>query len=285
MSADSHTPPTRPSAFGAELRRLRDAAGISLEEIMTETKISRRILESLERGRFQYLPERVFSRNFVRQYACLIGFDEDKLVAWFDEAWERFQLASGSYHAIEVDVETPTPPIRWHFWIPIGLAILIVAVVAVLIGRSSTGSLDLDPDPRRALSTVVPPPSTPTGVPPTPLTSGANPETTTAASEEVRLTVTVAESRECWLHYRDRDGRTGERLLTAGGSVDLELSGPAVVTLGNAGAVVVHTAGHSYSELGGPGEVLHLEISAEGIRRLGRGEVNVELNSLKESQG
>jgi cytoskeletal protein RodZ len=257
--------------FGKELQRLREAAGLTIEEIMAETKISRRILESLEYGRFQYLPERVFSRNFVRQYARLIGFDEEKTLEWFDEAWKRFELASGSFHAVEIDVETPSPPIRWHFWIPAGLAVLIITVVIVLIGGGKPEALDLPPDPRRALSTVQTPTLTPTGIP---LSSADSPVGTDAMNDvgqAVELSVTVEDSRECWLHFRDGDGRTGERLLTHGASVSLELTGPAVVTIGNAGAVVLETSGESYSQLGAFGEVVHFEVSTKGIRRLSRG--------------
>ena len=70
---------------------------------MAETKISRRILEALENGRFQYLPERVFSRNFVRQYTAFIGYHDERILEWFDEAWKRFELASGSFHPAEVE--------------------------------------------------------------------------------------------------------------------------------------------------------------------------------------
>ncbi|MCP4897954.1 MAG: DUF4115 domain-containing protein [bacterium] len=269
MTAASQTPPTRPSAFGEELRRLRESAGLTLEEIMAETKISRRILEALESGRFQHLPERVFSRNFVRQYAVLIGFEQERLLEWFDEAWKRFELASGSFQAVEIEPEMPTPPIRWRFWIPIGLAGLIVAVVVVAIVRSAPVPPELEPDPRRARVVPTEQNAAPTVIPESTSPDEAGNPSAPSVNDMIDLTVTVGESRECWLHFRDRDGRTGERLLTGGDSVTLELAGPAVVTLGNAGAIAsIEAAGGTYESLGSPGEVLHLEVSTEGVRQL-----------------
>ncbi len=56
-------PPNHPKTFGEELRRLRESAGLSLEDIAEETKISKRILNNLEAGDFRFLPQMVFSRN------------------------------------------------------------------------------------------------------------------------------------------------------------------------------------------------------------------------------
>jgi hypothetical protein len=58
-------------------------------------------------------------------------------------------------------------------------------------------------------------------------------------------------------------------LLAGGSSLTLELAGPAVVTLGNAGAITaVEAAGRTYDELGSAGQVLHLEVSEDGVRQL-----------------
>lgn len=269
MTAASQIPPTRPETFGEELRRLRESAGFTLEQIMAETKISRRILEALEGGRFQFLPERVFSRNFVRQYAQFIGYNENRLLEWFDEAWKRFELASGSFHPPEAELEPPKTPIRWRFWIPICIAGLIVAIVVAVIARSSPNTPDLAPDPRRVRSAALQPPPSPIAA----RTPTANNAPAEASPERVQETIefgiVVEQATECWLHYRDRDGHTGEHLIPGGMSLTLELVGPAVVTLGNAGAVArLQVAGTTYDQLGTSGQVLHLEVSTAGIRRL-----------------
>jgi flagellar biosynthesis protein FlhG len=60
---------------GAELRRLREARGVSLRHIASVTKIGMRYLEYLEEDRFQFLPAPVYLRGFLQEYARLVGID------------------------------------------------------------------------------------------------------------------------------------------------------------------------------------------------------------------
>jgi len=76
---------------------------------------------------------------------------------------------------------------------------------------------------------------------------------------------------ECWIRFRDRDGIAGERLLADGAAVHLELPAPVKLTVGNAGAVSLEVAGKIYDQLGGPGHVVHTEISTTGLAVLGAG--------------
>ena len=60
---------------GAELRRLREARGVSLRHIASVTKIGMRYLEYLEADRFAFLPAPVYLRGFLLEYARLVGID------------------------------------------------------------------------------------------------------------------------------------------------------------------------------------------------------------------
>jgi curved DNA-binding protein CbpA len=60
---------------GAELRRMREARGISLRHIASVTKIGLRFLEYLEEDRFAFLPAPVYLRGFLQEYARLVGLE------------------------------------------------------------------------------------------------------------------------------------------------------------------------------------------------------------------
>jgi len=60
---------------GAELRRIREARGVSLRHIASVTKIGMRFLEYLEQDRFAFLPAGVYLRGFLQEYARLVGID------------------------------------------------------------------------------------------------------------------------------------------------------------------------------------------------------------------
>jgi curved DNA-binding protein CbpA len=84
---DSSVLPFRPPAIaeaaaevpevltGADLRKIREARGISLRHIAAVTKIGQRFLEYVEEDRFDFLPAPVYLRGFLREYARIVGID------------------------------------------------------------------------------------------------------------------------------------------------------------------------------------------------------------------
>jgi hypothetical protein len=64
-----------PVLTGADLRRIREARGVSLRHIAAVTKIGVRFLEYLEEDRFAFLPAPVYLRGFLQEYARLVGID------------------------------------------------------------------------------------------------------------------------------------------------------------------------------------------------------------------
>jgi hypothetical protein len=246
------------------------AAGLSLDDICAETKISPRVLQALETGKFQFLPERVFCRNFVRQYGDTIGCDQNRLVELFDSAWECHQLTSGTQPGAVVVEAPPAEPFQWRFWVPIAAGALILAVVALVILTGSDPGQQFAPDPRRSRSVSSEPLRAPDGAS---LVPSAVPVQRVSRPEPdlINLTVRVEEGKECWIQYRDREGVTGEYLLGGGEEFGLELKGPVKFTVGNAGAVSIVVGGQEYSELGVPGQVVHTEVSREGLIPLGSG--------------
>ncbi len=60
---------------GPELRKVREARGMSLRQIAAVTKIGVRVLEYIEEDRFSFLPPAVYLRGFLTEYARLLGLD------------------------------------------------------------------------------------------------------------------------------------------------------------------------------------------------------------------
>ena len=75
-SAGGHAEDELPAVLtGADLRRLREARGVSLRHIASVTKIGLRYLEYIEEDRFSFLPAPVYLRGFLQEYARLVGVD------------------------------------------------------------------------------------------------------------------------------------------------------------------------------------------------------------------
>ena len=78
MSLDETTTAFVPSP-GARLRAAREAAGMSQEDIATKLKLSVRQVTAIETGDWSALPERTFTRGFMRSYARLVGLDPESV--------------------------------------------------------------------------------------------------------------------------------------------------------------------------------------------------------------
>jgi cytoskeleton protein RodZ len=70
--------------FGVSLKRERELRGISLAEIAKTTKISVRLLEAIEKDRFDILPEGVFRKSFIKSYAKYLGMNEEQILHEYD---------------------------------------------------------------------------------------------------------------------------------------------------------------------------------------------------------
>jgi cytoskeleton protein RodZ len=78
MSLEEATTAVVPSP-GAILRQARERANLSKEEVAGKLKLSVRQIAAIETGDWSVLPERTFTRGFMRNYARLVNVDPDTL--------------------------------------------------------------------------------------------------------------------------------------------------------------------------------------------------------------
>lgn len=59
--------------LGSRLRQCRDAQKLPIEEVAARTKIQARLLNAIEEGRLDQLPEPVYIKGFIKQFAEALG--------------------------------------------------------------------------------------------------------------------------------------------------------------------------------------------------------------------
>lgn len=127
--------------LGDHLRQCREQKGLSLEQVAASTKIQRRLLQAIEAGQMEVLPESVYIRGLIRRFAEALDLPGTDIA-------ERFPLETGAS--------------KQNFWIrwnggqlqPIHLYFLYVLLIfsavnglSVLMNRSvpsSASSLPLE---------------------------------------------------------------------------------------------------------------------------------------------
>ena len=75
--------------FGHYLAGLRAERGRKLGELARATRIPESLLQALEYGDAERLPDRVFLANFLRAYAAELGLPQEEMEARFLDAYGR----------------------------------------------------------------------------------------------------------------------------------------------------------------------------------------------------
>jgi transcriptional regulator with XRE-family HTH domain len=95
---------TPQDSFITRLRRHRERNQVSLDEIVTQTRIKREQLEAFERGDLENWPRGIYARAWVRAYASVVGLDPidtvDEFCKLFPHGDRRAQPTFREYAAI-----------------------------------------------------------------------------------------------------------------------------------------------------------------------------------------
>ena len=190
------------TSVGETLRAERLKRNLALDQISRELKISSRFLAAIETGEFNKLPGGVFTRSFVRQYARLLGLDEEELAGQVQRVLEpppeAPQLSKAK--AIESGFHVP----KMEEWESVGenrfrwsgsLSAAAIFVVALLICSGVYTWMQrphtADTVTTKAAPPTVSPPVSPTAAPPAPISappppSSAVPETAAAGPNKIQ---------------------------------------------------------------------------------------------------
>lgn len=114
-----------PLSVGERLRQAREAAGLSLEDIATTTRIPTRHLESLEASDFDRLPAPTYTIGFAKNYAAAVGLDRAEIGEQLRSEMGGTRPATTSYDAFE-----PADPARvMPKWLILVVPLAIIAAI------------------------------------------------------------------------------------------------------------------------------------------------------------
>jgi len=272
--------------FGASFRRAREAAGLPLERIAAETRISTRFLLAIESEDFHVLPGGVFNRGFVRAYAVHLGLDPDQAVT------EYSRLSATSDEPLEALRESERASSRKaeRSLFPLLAAILVVLIGAYyFVNRGSTSQTadtaatatpsevaTTAPPALPATSTEaadVPVQTPPKGAAINPAPAAVAPATEakpTASSPFATgaLVLEVDVKELTWIRIAT-DGTVALNETIAAGTVRRFSAEHSIdIVLGNAGGAKMRINGRDMGQLGARGQVREFKITPENALRI-----------------
>ena len=71
--------------IAAKLIKGRQALGLKPKDAAAKLKINYKYIEALEKGDFSNLPEGLYGRNFLKEYALFLGLNADKLAEIYEQ--------------------------------------------------------------------------------------------------------------------------------------------------------------------------------------------------------
>lgn len=117
-------------SVGLQLRRAREARGMTVEGVGAAIKLAARQVEAIEADDYARLTSATYARGFIRNYASLMGLDAQSLLAQLDrhEVRARPQLVEQA----NVGVAMPSQSARRKWMLPV-LALSVPALAAVAL--------------------------------------------------------------------------------------------------------------------------------------------------------
>ena len=254
-----NSPSDDPSTVGRVLARARTAAGLSIDEVSTSTRVRVPILQAIERDDFSLCGGDVYARGHIRAIAHCVGVEPEPLIEQY-----------AAEHAGEA-ARTPVAPlyeagrIRSEPRRPNWTAAMIAAIVAVVgfVGFTVFNGGGSGKTGAQATATATRTSSSPTpssspqgnGVPsPQPTNSAV------AAAPPGKVTVKVtAEGGTSWIQATDGNGRQlFQSSLKQGESESWTDDKKIKLIVGNAGAVQLFVNGKDLGPAGSKGQVVRL---------------------------
>jgi cytoskeletal protein RodZ len=176
--------------FGDTLRQEREFRGITLDAITRVTKISNRHLVALEQEHFEVLPGGVFNKSMVREYARVVGLDQEEWVGRYlsahrpigaeadEDGWMRFAENASKARGDASRRNRPDQRLRWtgvgvllllvaglswfvwsyvHKKISLGMPAHVTHSTAAVTNNGRAGNLSLAPTPQKSFCLADPP--------------------------------------------------------------------------------------------------------------------------------
>ena len=284
------------SNFGANFRKAREAAGLPLEKIAAETRISTRFLTAIENEAFQLLPGGIFNRGFIRAYADYLGLDSDQAVADYD------RMSSTAEEPTDVLRDAERVPGRrpdWNLYLAAAAILVLLMVAYYFVTRNAaTAGQEFDtaavtpttiqpaPSPAdvsRPAVTRTPPPETlktlppdgpseaaQTPKPPTPVqsTPTATPTPTAPSSSTSALAVDLNVTDSTWMKVTTDGTIALSEIVQPGTNRRFSAERSIDVIIGNAAGATMQINGRDLGQLGTSGRVREFKITPENASQI-----------------
>jgi cytoskeletal protein RodZ len=239
--------------MGAQLWASRQERGFSLEEMVVLTKISRRLLQAIEQGNLDDLPEPIYIQGLIRQFADALNFNGAEFASAFPLGSQQVSFQStGKTKSI-----AQFRPIHLYF-LYVFVIVCSVSSLSQLLNNAAlkANNSESKPEQEAILKSEPTQPQQPTDVQPVSDTLSSIKNT-----QSVQIGVTLKASS--WIRVV-ADGKTEfEGILPEGTHRIWKAQEQLTVKTDNAGGVLMSVNQQEAKQMGEPGKAEEIKIGAK----------------------
>lgn len=244
-------------SIGRALQQARIAAGLTVDDVSTATRVRIAIVHAIEADDFAPCGGDVYARGHIRTLARAVHLDPTQLMEQYDAAHGGRPTPTPAAPMFEA--ERIRPERRGPNW----TAAMVAAIVAVVgfVGFTAFKGDDGTADVADGTTPSTSAPATPTPKTEKPVDEKPEPsDSAIAAAPQDKVTVQVtATDGKSWIFAKDHNGRMlFDGLLKQGESQTFQDSEKVNLVLGDAGAVELHVNGKKIDDDFKPGAVERL---------------------------
>ncbi|MET9504937.1 RodZ domain-containing protein [Streptomyces sp. NPDC006622] len=244
-------------SIGRALQQARIAAGLTVDDVSTATRVRIAIVHAIEADDFAPCGGDVYARGHIRTLARAVHIDPAPLIEQYDATHGGRPAPTPAAPLFEA--ERIRPERRGPNW----TAAMVAAIVAVVgfVGFTAFKDDDGTTDVADGAAPSSSAPATPTPKTEKPVDEKPEPsDSAIAAAPQDKVTVQVtATDGKSWIFAKDHNGRMiFDGLLKQGESQTFQDSEKVNLVLGDAGAVTLHVNGKKIDDDFQPGAVERL---------------------------
>ncbi len=243
------------STLGIRLRELREAKGVSLDDIARSTRVGRRHLEALESDSWGELPAPVFVKGFIRAYCEFLDASPDEALGLYREAIGEPVKPERVPSVLRSVPSRHAGPLVISLILFIALGASLFALrIGVKGSRPPAPAVPASGSARSDALTVPSsasiPAATAPGIPTQPVPGPA------AEPKPAGQRLLIRAVEPTWIRVQVDEGQVTEELLQAGAVREWTAARRFVLTVGNAGGLEVDLNGRRMPPLGARGAVI-----------------------------
>jgi cytoskeletal protein RodZ len=249
---------------GALLKKTREESGKNLKEISEVLKIRVDYLRAIEEGDFQQLPEEVYIKGYIREYAEFLKIDPETALSAYVQQTSPPQDDKGETLA-KFTIEQKKSKFT-YILVPLALVVFgLILFFALHSPKKEHERAQAPVKPEQVIpSQIVEQPDKIPEMPVKinePVPDTATPIKNDAIVEKTPHTLKIVATDIVWLLLTVDDAAPKEMTLKLGETVTFQAQEGFSLKLGNAGGVKVFFDGKDIGKLGRKGQVVKLNLS------------------------